>query len=253
MLYMSRHEPFILTLPKGIDEQLHDEGWTGPLHALDTPLLNTTVFYVDFRRSSPTTKLDRYPRVVRATLKNVYPFTHQNPSLVDQFDKLILSQFSVKLEAKEAASHLISFAALAGGYLRMLSTTVALGAQVRMSLDGIPLENELVGSDVDIHLRRFLFYRLGDLITAIMAPVRLDASSNTQTSSSSMPHAAAAILEFEVEHAKSGLRQGAFSEHVTNVVSKLPFLYESPTLNSCRISLCQKAHSWTGLGKFQLS
>lgn len=209
-----------LIFSEGIDEQLRKEGWTGPPKSLDTSFPNSTFLYVVFCRCSRNTESDLSPRAVESTLDDIFPFTHRNQHLVDQLDKVIFDHFSIKIKAKNGTSKLIYNAVLAGSYLRAMCTTVFLGVPLRMSLDDVHLENENAQSELKIHVKHFFFHRLGDLVTEILASVRPGTSSKTGACSSSITHAAAGILQAEAQHAKEGIKMGAFAEQVISDVSR---------------------------------
>ena len=215
--------------PEGIDEQFRKEGWTGPPQSLDTSFPNLTSLYAVFCRCSPNSKSDLSPLAVESTLDNVFPFTYRNQRLVDQFDRVIFNHFSVKIETKNGTSKLIYDAVLAGSYLRAMSTTLFLGVLPRMSFDGVRRESENARSELKIHVKHFFFHRVGDLFTEILASVRPCISSKTGACSSSIAHAAAGILLAEVQHAKDGLKMGAFAEQVISDVSEFHCRTEAHT------------------------
>lgn len=239
----------LLTILEGIQEQLCKDGWSELLCSLDARAPNTSILHLDFRCSSPNSTTNQPPSLtVDAVSVDIRgPFTHGNQDLIGQVDRAIWKYFSVKIEAKEAQSQLIYQTALAGGYLHLLGSAVALFPQFRMSVGGMLVDIEPTDYHLDLHLRHLLVFRLGVLVTDIMKSVRLDSSSSTQRMSSSMPYAAAAILQFEVEHARGGrgLKTGAFAENVIDV-SNIPHPLSNPMLTPFSISHCQKAPYWTG-------
>lgn len=187
-------------------------------------MVPTALPYIDdmriwFPRFSLDPKAKLVPKVASLYLKIHGTWNHRHPNLVTPFDNLISEVFSVGLLPNKPESKLIYFAALAGGYLRVLSSTTTItSATVEVG----PFNDQL-----NLALRRLFIYRFSDLINPIMTAVREDALSNMQPGSSETVYAAAAILQFGIERAKSGLRIGAFSES-SNKVSRPPFSLTVP-------------------------
>ena len=204
---------------EAIEKQFREQVSPGMLPP-GLPYMDVLCIY--FVRSSLDPKVKVLSEVPPLVLGIQGTWRHRDHSLVFPFDNLMSQYFSVSLEPNEAQSELIFRAALTGGYLRVLSSTTSVTSGAWTSMDDTSVEVGVFNDQLNRDLRYLFILRLGDLIPPIMTAVRSgDFQSNVQAGSSDTVHAAAAVLHYEIQHAKSGLRTGIFSEALVNV-SKNP-------------------------------
>jgi hypothetical protein len=139
--------------------------------------------------------------------------------LVEHFDHFISLHFSAKLEAKGGESRLIPTASLAGGYLQLLCSVSQTTEYVQTSRNGLHVENEYSGYNLEAHYKYFLVCRLRELIDIVLNAIRLEDPLNQYPYWCSNAYAAAVILRSEVEHFKCSLRNGSLQNYVRYTVT----------------------------------
>ncbi|KAM3065404.1 hypothetical protein ACMFMF_011128 [Clarireedia jacksonii] len=120
----------------------------------------------------------------------------QNASLMDPLNRWILAKFAASLRVQDVALEIMEKALSAGAWLHMF-IRVRITGQVKVSLNGEAVDTVQqlwVGS----HFRALALSRIGELVCAVMAAIRLAQGVAQDAKERGGAHAAAVILRHEI-------------------------------------------------------
>jgi hypothetical protein len=148
------------------------------------------------------------------SIENYAQFSIENRPLIATLDDKVRRCFTAQLDAREGDLTLISDATLAGGYASMLFSVGQITEYVQTFRDGVPVDNEHHGHNLDAHCKILLASRLGELVEEVMAAIRHEHVGSDSMHYVSNAFAAAVILQCELGHFKGSLRNGFLSRQV---------------------------------------
>ena len=147
-------------------------------------------------------------------LSGPFAFTIQNKDIINSVDGLA-RRFSAEVKAKKGNSELISTSALIGGYLHLLCSVIEVNQHVVTFRDGLRVDNEFNGYNVEAQFKYLLICRLQQLLDGSLDAIRLDNQENEPTYQSSNAYAAAVVLRLELNYFKGHIKGGSLDEAVS--------------------------------------